>query len=205
MADAVDAFCETIAFTPAQVAKVFAAAENANLPVRLHADQLSDSGGAELAASHGALSADHLEYAASAGLEAMAAAGTVAVLIPGAGTFLDESKRPPVAAMRRAGVRIAVASDLNPGSAPLGSMQLAMALAATRFGLNPLEALRGATRYAAAALGLSDRGAIAAGLRADLALWDVSDPAALTYWFGAPLLSRLWIEGQEVAGVGNAG
>lgn len=206
LADAIDAFCESIAFSPQQVERIFAAAAAAGLPVRLHADQLSDLGGAELAASHGALSADHLEHTTAAGLEALAAAGTVAVLIPGAATFLDESQRPPIAAMRRAGVRMAVASDLNPGSAPLGSMQLAMALAATRFGLTPAEALHGATRHAAAALGMADRGEVRLGQRADLALWDVEDPAALSYWFGAPLLSQLWIEGTVVDGVGsNAG
>lgn len=200
LADAVDAFCESIAFSPAQVEKVFAAAARAGLPVRLHADQLSDRGGAELAATHRALSADHLEHATPAGLSAMAAAGTVAVLIPGAATFLDESQRPPIAAMRQAGVRMAVATDLNPGSAPLGSMQLAMALAATRFGLTPAETLHGATRHAAAALGLDDRGEIRLGQRADLAIWDVEDPAALSYWFGAPLLYQLWIAGALVKG-----
>ncbi len=205
LADSVDAFCEKIAFTPDQVRRVFAAAAAAGLPVRLHADQLSDGGGAALAAEHGALSADHLEHAAPAGLEAMAAAGTVAVLIPGAATFLDEPLRPPVEAMRAAGVRIAVATDLNPGSAPVGSLQLAMALAATRFGLTPAETLHGATRHAAAALGLHDRGEIAVGMRADLALWDVVSPAALSYWFGAPLLAGLWIGGTQVAGVGSDG
>ena len=206
LADAVDAFCESIAFSPQQVARIFEAAAKADLPVRLHADQLSDLGGAQLAATHGALSADHLEHATASGLDAMAAAGTVAVLIPGASTFLDEQARPPVAAMRDAGVRMAVASDLNPGSAPVGSMQLAMALAATRFGLTPAEALHGATRNAAAALGLDDRGEIRLGQRADLAVWDVEEPAGLTYWFGVPLLAQLWIGGDLIEGVGsNAG
>ena len=205
LADSVDAFCEGIAFTPDQVRRVFAAADAAALPVRLHADQLSDLGGAALAAEHGALSADHLEHADPAGLDAMAAAGTVAVLIPGASAFLDESVRPPIAAMRRAGVRMAVASDLNPGTAPLGSMQLAMALAATRFGLTPAEALHGATRHAAAALGLADRGEIAVGMRADLALWDVESAPALAYWLGVPLLHRLLIAGELVDGSHNEG
>ncbi len=198
LADAVDAFAENIAFSPQQVRRVFDAAGAVDLPVRLHADQLSDLGGAALAAEYGALSADHLEHAAADGLRRMAAAGTVAVLIPGAATFLDEEHRPPVAAMRDAGLRVAVASDLNPGSAPLGSMQLAMALACTRFGLTPAEALHGATRNAAAALGLADRGEIAIGMRADLALWDVDRAPALAYWFGAPLLSALWIAGSPV-------
>jgi len=202
LADSVDAFCESIAFTPQQVRRVFAAAHAAGLPVRLHADQLSDLGGAGLAAEYGALSADHLEHASSHGLAAMAEAGVIGVLIPGAGTFLDEPHRPPVAAMRAAGLRIALATDLNPGSAPLGSMQLAMALGATRFGLTPAEALHGATRNAAAALALDDRGEIAAGKRADLAMWDLDDPAALSYWFGAPLLARLWLGGSAVDGIG---
>ena len=202
LADAVDAFCESIAFTPQQVRKVFAAAHDAGLPVRLHADQLSDLGGAGLAAEYGALSADHLEHASSHGLAAMAEAGVIGVLIPGAATFLDEAQRPPVAAMRAVGLRIAVATDLNPGSAPLGSMQLAMALAATRFGLTPAESLHAATRNAAAALGLDDRGEITTGKRADLAMWNLDDPAALSYWFGAPLLAQLWLGGSVVDGVG---
>lgn len=203
LADSVDAFCESIAFSPAQVRSIFDAAAGAGLPVRLHADQLSDLGGAALAAQYRALSADHLEHSSVDGLAHLADAGTVAVLIPGAATYLDESRRPPVAGMRRAGVRMAVATDLNPGSAPLGSMQLAMALACTRFGLTPAEALHGATRHAATALGLSDRGEIARGLRADLALWDVADPAALAYWFGSPLLSRLWIGGDLIDSIGS--
>jgi imidazolonepropionase len=201
LADSVDAFCESIAFSRQQVRQVFAAARNVGLPVRLHADQLSDLGGAGLAAEYRALSADHLEHASSGGLEAMAEAGTIGVLIPGAATFLDEPQRPPVEAMRAAGVRMAVATDLNPGSAPLGSLQLAMALAATRFGLTPAEALHGATRNAAAALGLDDRGEIAAGKRADVAMWDLDHPAALSYWFGAPLLAKLWLGGAVVAGI----
>jgi len=198
LADAVDAFAEHIAFTPAQVGRVFEAARAVGLPVRLHADQLSDLGGAALAAEYGALSADHLEHASPDGLARLAAAGTIGVLIPGAATFLDEDRRPPVAAMRDAGLRVAVASDLNPGSAPLASMQLAMALACTRFGLTPAEALHGATRNAATALGLEDRGEIAIGMRADLALWDVDFAPSLAYWFGAPLLSDLLIAGRRV-------
>lgn len=202
LADAVDAFCEAIAFSPDQVIRIFAAADDAGLPVRLHADQLSDLGGASLAAEHSALSADHLEHANPAGIAAMADAGTVAVLIPGAATFLDEAKRPPLGEIRRAGVPIAVATDLNPGTAPLGSLQIAMALAASRFGLTPAEALAGATRHAAAALGLQDRGVIEVGARADIALWNLTDPAGLSYWFGAPLLRQLWIDGERVEGIG---
>jgi imidazolonepropionase len=198
LADSVDAFAEHIAFTPEQVRRVFDAARAAGLPVRLHADQLSDLGGAALAAEYGALSADHLDHAAAEGLAQLAAAGTIGVLIPGAATFLDEDRRPPLEALRTAGVRVAVASDLNPGSAPLASMQLAMALACTRFGLTPAEALHGATRNAAAALGLDDRGEIAVGTRADLALWNVDFAPALAYWFGAPLLAALLIAGRRV-------
>ena len=203
LADSVDVFCEEIAFTAAQSRRVLDAARQAGLAVRVHADQLSDGGGAALAAEMGALSADHLEHASPEGIEAMAEAGTVAVLLPGASTFLDEPVRPDVAAMRAAGVRMAVASDLNPGTAPLGSTQLAMALACTRFGLTPTEALAGATLHAATALGLDDRGTIEVGKRADLALWDVEDPAALSYWFGAPLLAGLWIDGREVDRTGD--
>ena len=197
VADVVDAFCEGIAFTPEQVARVFAAAADVGLPVRLHADQLSDLSGAALAADHNALSADHLEHASSSGIRRLAETGTVAVLIPGAATFLDEDHKPPVVAMREAGVRMAVASDLNPGTAPLASMQLAMALACSRFKLTPIEALRGATTNAAAALGADDTGRIGVGLPADLALWNVSTPAELCYWFGAELLDELWIGGQR--------
>jgi len=205
LVDSVDAFCESIAFSLSQVRRIFEGAAAAGLPVRLHADQLSDGGGAALAAEWGALSADHLEHASPDGLAALAEAGTIAVLIPGAATYLDEQQRPPVAEMRARGVRMAVASDLNPGSAPLGSIQLAMALAATRFGLTPAEALHGATGNAAAALGLTDRGEIAPGRRADLALWYATDPAELSYWMGAPLLAQLWAGGRPVAGVGTRG
>ena len=195
LADAVDAFSERIAFTPAQVRRVFDAARDANLAVRLHADQLSDSGGAALAAEYGALSADHLEHASDAGVEALATAGTVAVLIPGASSFLNEEARPPIAKMRRAGVRIAVSTDLNPGTAPFGSLQGTMALASARFRLTPEETLAGTTRHAAAALGLRDTGTLEPGMRADLAVWDVKSPAALSYWSGAPLCTEVWIDG----------
>lgn len=187
LVDSVDVFCERIAFTPAQTARILTAAASAGLPVRVHADQLSDGGGAALAAEHGALSADHLEHAGREGLDAMAAAGTVAVLIPGASTYLDESRRPPVEEMRAAGVAMAVATDLNPGTSPLASLPLAMSLACTRFGLGVDEALTGATRHAATALGVSDRGTIDVGMRADLAVWNAGEPAELSYWMGAPL------------------
>ena len=184
LADAVDAFCETIAFTPDETRRIFAAARAHGLPVKLHADQLSDSGGAALVAEFGGLSADHLECLSQDGVEAMARAGTVAVLLPGANYFLRETRRPPVAALRAAGVPMAVASNCNPGSAPALSLLLMLSMACTLFQLTPEEALAGVTRNAAKALGLSDRGVLAPGLRADLALWDIEQPAELAYWFG---------------------
>ncbi len=189
LAASVDAFCEGIAFTPAQVDRVFAAARRHGLPVRLHADQLSDSGGAALAARHAALSADHLEYASEEGVAAMAASGSVAVLLPGAFLRLRETQRPPVDAMRRHGARIAVATDLNPGSSPLASPLLAMSLAASLFGLTVEECLLGMTRQAAHALGRGARtGTLEAGKDCDLAIWSVEQPAELVYWLG---LNRL--------------
>jgi imidazolonepropionase len=191
LVDQVDAFCETIAFTPAQVAQVFAAAKALNLPVKLHAEQLSHTAGAALAARAGALSADHLEYATAADAALMADAGTVAVLLPGAFYTLREPQAPPVAAFRAHGVPMAVATDCNPGSSPLTSPLLAMNMACTLFRLTPAEALLGTTAHAARALGLSDRGRIAPGLRADLAVWDVADPAELAYRIGFnPLFAR---------------
>ncbi|WP_135467059.1 imidazolonepropionase [Crenalkalicoccus roseus] len=184
LADAVDAFCERIAFTPEETEMVFEAARAAGLPVKLHADQLSDGGGAALAARHGALSADHLEYANPEGLAAMARAGSVAVLLPGAFHFLREERRPDIGAMRAAGLRMAVATDLNPGSSPALSLLLMLNLACTLFRLTVAEALLGVTRHAAAALGLSDRGRLAPGLRCDLALYRIGRPAELCYWMG---------------------
>ncbi len=184
LADAVDAFCETIGFTPAQTRRVFESARSHSLHVKLHADQLSDCGGAALAAEFRALSADHLEYAGEAGVAAMARAGTTAVLLPGAFYALRETKRPPVAALRARGVPIAVASDCNPGTSPAGSLLLMMNLACTLFDLTPEEALAGTTRNAARALGLADRGTLAAGQRADLALWAIETPAELSYRIG---------------------
>jgi imidazolonepropionase len=184
LADAVDAFCEGIAFTPEETARVLERARALGLAVKLHADQLSDLGGAALAARYGALSADHLEHAGEAGVAAMAKAGTVAVLLPGASLFLGETRRPPVAALRRAGVPIALASNCNPGSSPALSLLLMLSLGCTLFGLTPEEALAGVTRHAARALGLADRGVLEAGRRADFVLWDVEHPAELAYWIG---------------------
>jgi imidazolonepropionase len=188
LADAVDAFCEGIAFAPDEVARVFETARTLGLPVKLHADQLSDLGGAALAARFGALSADHLEYASEGGIRAMAAAGTVAVLLPGAFYTLRERQLPPVELLRRHGVPIALATDCNPGSSPLTSLLTVLNLACTLFGLTPEEALAAVTRHAARALGLPDRGTLAVGQRADLALWRIHRPAELSYWIGfAPL------------------
>jgi imidazolonepropionase len=184
LADAVDAFCETIGFTPAQTRRVFDAARAHGLPVKLHADQLSDSGGAVLAADCSALSADHLEYTSAAGVAALARAGTVAVLLPGAFYALRETRLPPVDALRAAGVPMAVATDCNPGTSPATSLLLMLNMACTLFRLTPAEALAGATVHAARALGLADRGVVAPGHRADLALYAVASPAELAYRIG---------------------
>jgi len=193
--DAVDGFCEAIAFSPGQIERVFSHAARLGLPVKLHAEQLSNLGGARLAAAHGALSADHLEYLDEAGAQAMAAAGTIAVLLPGAFYFLRERQAPPVAALRAAGARIAIATDCNPGSSPLSSLLTAMNMACTLFGLTPEEALAGVTREAAAALGLGDEiGTIEPGKRAEFAVWDVNDPAELSYRIGFNPLHRRIIE-----------
>jgi len=185
LVDAVDAFCERIGFTQAQTARVFDAARKLGLPVKLHAEQLSDSGGAALVAGHGGLSADHLEYLSPEGVAAMARAGTVAVLLPGAYYFLRETRVPPLDALRAAGVPLALATDCNPGTSPLTSLLLAMNLACTLWRLTPREALRGCTVHAARALGRSDIGMLAPGMRADLAVWDVQRPADLAYALGA--------------------
>lgn len=185
LADAVDAFCETIGFTPAQVERVFARARELGLPVKLHAEQLSNQHGAALAARFGALSADHLEYADEDGVRAMAAAGTVAVLLPAAYYFLRATRAPPVELLRRHQVPIAIASDLNPGSAPIASLLLNLNMACTLFRLTPEEALVGATRHAAAALGLADeRGTLETRKRADVVLWDAEHPAELAAQYG---------------------
>ncbi len=193
LVDAVDAFCEGIAFSVAELRPLFAEARALGLPVKLHAEQLTDQGGAAFAARHGALSVDHLEYLSEAGIAAMAEAGTVAVILPGAFYTLRESQLPPIAALRAAGVPMAVATDLNPGSSPLASLTLAMNMACTLFRLTPEEALMGTTLHAARALGLADRGRIAPGMRADLAIWDADHPAELSYRIGAtPLHQRIF-------------
>jgi imidazolonepropionase len=185
LADTVDAFCEEIAFTPDECDRVFEAAAAHGLPVRLHADQRTDQGGAALAARHGARSADHLEHASEEGVRAMSEAGTVAVLLPGAAHFLRDGSVPPVEAFRRHGVPLAVATDLNPGSSPLLDPVLALSLACLLFRLTPEEALAGMTRVAARVLGLQDEiGTIEPGKRGDLAVWDVRQPAELAYWMG---------------------
>ncbi|MFN6056767.1 MAG: imidazolonepropionase [Paracoccaceae bacterium] len=191
--DAVDAFCETIAFSVDDLAPLFAEARALGLPVKLHAEQLTDQGGAAFAAGHQAISADHLEYLSPEGIAAMAKAGTVAVILPGAFYTLRETQSPPIAALRQAGVPMAVATDLNPGSSPMASLTLAMNMACTLFRLTPQEALLGTTANAARALGLTDRGRIAPGLRADLCLWDADHPAELSYRIGAtPLHARIF-------------
>ncbi len=198
-ADAVDAFCENIGFTAEEVDYVFAAARAHGLDVKLHAEQLSNQHGAALAARCGALSADHLEYLDDAGIAAMAQAGTVAVLLPGAFYFLRETKLPPIEALRRAGVRMAVATDCNPGTSPLTSPLAAMNMACTLFRLTPEEALAGMTREGARALGLQDEiGTLHVGKAADLAMWDVQSPAELSYWLGMPLLRERVFAGQVV-------
>lgn len=194
LVDAVDAFCEGIGFSPAQTARVFAAARSLGLPVKLHAEQLSNLHGAQLAARAGALSADHLEHLDPAGIAAMAQAGTVATLLPGAFYFTRETQLPPVAGLRAAGVPIAIATDCNPGTSPLASILLALNMAATLFRLTVAECLLGVTRNAARALGLGgETGTIEAGKRCDLAIWDVARPAELVYRMGQnPLHARIW-------------
>lgn len=194
LADAVDGFCEGIAFSPEQIARVFDKAKALGLPVKLHADQLSNLHGAELAARYGALSADHLEYTDEAGAAAMAKAGTVATILPGAYYFIRETKKPPVGLFRQHGVKMAVATDNNPGTSPLTSLLLTMNMAATLFGLTVEECLAGTTREAARALGLLGKtGTLEAGKSADLAIWDIERPAELVYRMGFnPLHARIW-------------
>lgn len=198
LADAVDAFCEGIGFSPAQTRRVFERARALGLPVKLHADQLSDLGGAALVAEFGGLSADHIEHTGEDAVRAMARAGTVAVLLPGAFHCLRETRLPPVQALRAHGVPMAVATDFNPGTSPLGSLRLAMSLACTHFRLTPEEALRGATVHAARALGLSDRGTLAVGQRADFVLWSIDHPAELAYWLGGQLVRGVWAGGRRL-------
>jgi imidazolonepropionase len=193
LVDAVDAFCEGIAFQPAQVARVFDAARALGLPVKIHAEQLSNLGGAKMAAQYGALSADHIEYLDVEGVAAMARAGTVAVILPGAFYTLRETQAPPISTLRDCAVPIALASDCNPGSSPMTSLLLTMNMACTLFRMTPEEALCGVTRNAAKALGLKDCGQIVAGARADLAVWNVQHPAELSYRIGFnPLHARIF-------------
>jgi imidazolonepropionase len=189
LVDAVDAFCENIGFTPAQVRRVFEAARALGLPVKLHAEQLSDLKGAVLAAEFDGLSADHLEYLAAGDVPRLANKGVVAVLLPGAFFALRETQLPPIEALRKHGVAMAVATDSNPGSSPMSSLRLALSMACTLFRLTPEEALAGATRNAARALGLAgEYGTIAPGKRAELAVWDAAHPDFLSYWIGGDLL-----------------
>ncbi|MDW3183137.1 imidazolonepropionase [Roseobacter sp.] len=193
LVDAVDGFCEGIAFNTEQIARVFDVAQDLGLPVKLHAEQLSRSGGAQLAAHAGALSADHLEYATDADVQALEQAGTVAVLLPGAFYTLRETQRPPVQAFRDQGVAMALATDCNPGSSPMTSLLLAMNMGCTLFRMTPLEALLGVTAHAARALGMTDRGRVVAGMRADVCIWDVQHPAELAYRIGFnPLHARFF-------------
>lgn len=195
LVDMVDAYCEPIAFTTDEVSRLFEKARALGLPVKLHADQLSDSGGAALAAKYNALSADHVEHTTEPGVKAMAEAGVVAVLLPGAFLMLRETTPPPVALFRQHGVQMAVATDCNPGTSPVASMTAALNLACVQFRLTPEEALAGATRVAAKALGLTDVGTIEVGKAADLAVWDISRPAELCYWLGKPILNRRYVGG----------
>lgn len=195
--DAVDAFCETIGFTPAQTQRVFETAKSLGIPVKLHAEQLSDQGGAVLAADYGALSCDHLEHLTTAGVAAMQAAGSVAVLLPGAYYMLRETTVPPIASLRSAGVPMAVATDHNPGTSPGLSLLLCAHMSCIFFRLTPLEAIKGITVHAAKALGLHNRGTLAAGMRADFVAWDVAHPNELTYWFGRNPCRRVIAAGAE--------
>jgi imidazolonepropionase len=198
LVDAVDAYCESIAFSPLQVRRVFEAAQRLHLPIKLHADQRSDLGGAALAAEFAARSADHLEHSNAEGIAAMARAGTVAVLLPGAYYFLREQRPPPVAALRAAGVSIAIATDCNPGTSPTTSLLLMLNMACTLFRLTPEEALSGVTCNAAQALGAFDRGRLEVGMRADLALWAIEDPAELAYALGANPIAGIVRRGNVV-------
>ena len=200
LADAVDAFCETIAFSVEETKSVFKAAKAFGLPVKLHAEQLSNLGGAKLAARYQALSVDHIEYLDEEGVESIAKSGTVAVLLPGAFYYLREKQAPPVAVLRKHKVPIAIATDLNPGSSPVHSLLTTMNMACVLFGLTPEEALSGVTANAARALGLKDRGTIAAGQKADLVLWDVERPGDLSYPLGFNPLTAVIRNGEVIRG-----
>ncbi len=197
LVDAVDAFCEGIGFSPVETRRLFERARALGLPVKLHAEQLSDLDGAALVAEYGGLSADHLEHLSESGVRAMAAAGSVAVLLPGAFYALRETRLPPIDLLREHRVPIAVASDCNPGTSPLLSLRLAAGMACTLFRLTPEEALRGVTVHAARALGLADRGTLALGQRADLVAWNVRAPAELCYWIGGELVREMWLGGES--------
>jgi imidazolonepropionase len=199
LVDAVDAFCEGIGFSREETRRVFERAKQLGLPVKLHAEQLSDLGGAALVAEYGGLSADHLEHLGESGVVAMAAAGTVAVLLPGAFYALRETQLPPIPALREHHVPIAVATDCNPGTSPLLSLRLAAGMACTLFRLTPEEALRGVTVNAARALGLDDRGTLAVGQRADLVVWNARRPAELCYWIGGGLARGVYVAGEPVS------
>ncbi|MEP3920744.1 imidazolonepropionase [Ascidiaceihabitans sp.] len=193
LVDAVDGFCEGIAFDPTQIARVFDVAKELSLPVKLHAEQLSNLGGAKLAASYGALSADHIEYLDEEGVVALAQSGTVAVILPGAFYTLRETQAPPIDLLRKYNVPMALATDINPGSSPLNSLLLTLNMGCTLFRMTPEEALQGVTQHGARALGLDDAGAIAKGMRAELAVWDIKHPAELSYRIGFnPLYKRIF-------------
>ena len=196
LADAVDVFCENVGFSNEQTRRVFNAAKKHNLPVKCHAEQLSNQQGAQLVAEFNGLSADHIEHLDEAGVKAMAAAGTVAVLLPGAFYFLRETKQPPIELLKQYQVPIAISTDFNPGTSPLCSLQLMMNMGCTLFRLTPEETLAGVTRNAAKALGLTDRGVLKVGMRADIAHWQISHPAQLSYQFGVNKLLNLWILGR---------
>ncbi|MDR7099524.1 imidazolonepropionase [Lysobacter niabensis] len=198
LVDAVDAFCEGIGFSPEQTRRVFDTARDLGLPVKLHADQLSDLGGAALVAEFGGLSADHVEYTSLESVRAMAARGTVAVLLPGAFHVLRETRLPPLQAFREHGVAMAIATDCNPGTSPLLSLRQAMQLGCTHFKLTPEEALRGATVHAARALGLADRGVLRVGMRADFVQWQAGHPAELCYWLGGQLAEAVYASGRAL-------
>lgn len=200
LADAVDGFCEGIAFSTGEIARVFDRAKALGIPVKLHAEQLSNLGGTKLAAAYGALSADHLEYLDDEGVDAMAKSGTVAVLLPGAFYAIHEKQKPPVDALRKAGVPIAIATDSNPGTSPLTSLLLTMNMSATLFGLTVEECLAGATREAARALGLaSETGTLEAGKSADLAIWNIERPAELVYRIGFNPLHARYFKGERIS------
>lgn len=196
LADAVDAFCEGVGFSNAQTRRVFEKAKALGLPVKLHAEQLSNLAGAQLVAEFNGLSADHIEFLDEAGVKAMAAAGTVAVLLPGAFYVLRETQLPPIELLKQYQVPIAISTDFNPGTSPICSLKLMLNMACTLFRMTPEEALAGVTVHAAKALGCVDRGMLAVGKRADLALWDIEHPAELAYQFGVNPLTQLWINGK---------